>query len=62
MRILEKTDTSIYDGMQIYHNYIRPYEALQDKTAAEVAGVNVRGKDKWLTLIQNASSNHRTTN
>jgi hypothetical protein len=54
MRTFEKPETAILTGMQLYHNYIRPHEALKDKTPAEVAGILVRGQDKWLTLIQNA--------
>ena len=53
MVMLEKEDTPILSGMQIYYNYIRPHQAL--KTLAEVAGIQVRGKDKWKTLIQNAT-------
>jgi transposase-like protein len=56
MRTLERPDTAILTGMQIYHNYIRPHEALDGKTPAEVAGIQVRGKDRWMTLIQNAKS------
>jgi len=54
MRTLEKTDTPILRGMQIYHNYVRPHEALEGKTPAERAGIRVEGENKWLTLIQNA--------
>ncbi len=55
MRTLEKPDTAILSGMQIFHNYIRPHEALKGKTPAEVAGIKIEGENKWLTLIQNAS-------
>jgi hypothetical protein len=55
MRTLEKADAPILSGMQIYHNYIRPHQALKGKTPAEVAGIKVQGENKWLTLIQNAS-------
>jgi transposase-like protein len=55
MRTLEKPDTSILSGMQIFHNYVRPHEALDGKTPCEAAGVKVEGENKWLTLIQNAS-------
>jgi transposase InsO family protein len=55
MRTLEIPDTPILTGMRIYHNYIRPHMALKGKTPAEKAGIEVKGKDKWLTLIQNAS-------
>jgi hypothetical protein len=29
--------------------------ALDGKTPAEACGINIEGKDKWITLIQNAS-------
>src|SRR5208337_2190346 len=55
MRSLKKADTPILTGYQIYHNYVRPHTALKGKTPAELAGIEVKGKDKWLTIIQNAS-------
>jgi transposase-like protein len=57
MRGLKKKDTAILKGYQIYHNYVRPHEALDGKTPAEACGIKVEGKNKWLTLIQNASQN-----
>ncbi|MGO9646159.1 MAG: hypothetical protein ACLPY5_15615 [Candidatus Bathyarchaeia archaeon] len=59
MRTLERPDTAILTGMQLYHNYIRPHEALKGKTPAEVAGIEIRGENKWLTLIQNASRSRK---
>jgi len=55
MRTLEKSDSPILKGMEIYHNYVRPHMSLNGKTPAEVAGIKVEGENKWLTLIQNAS-------
>jgi transposase-like protein len=57
MRGLKTTDTPILKGYQIFHNYIRPHEALDGKTPAEACGIQIEGKNKWLTLIQNASQN-----
>jgi transposase-like protein len=54
MRGLERKDSPILTGYQLFHNYIRPHKALDYKTPAEVAGIEVKGRDKWLTLIQNA--------
>jgi hypothetical protein len=48
MRTLEKADTPILTGMQIYHNYVRPHEALKGKTPSEVAGIKVEGENKCL--------------
>jgi hypothetical protein len=52
MRTLQKADTPILTGMQIYHNHVRPHEALKGKTPANVAEIRVEGTNKWLTLIQ----------
>lgn len=54
-RNLKKPDTPILAGLQIYHNYVRPHMALEGKTPSEAAGIQVKGNDRWLTLIQNAS-------
>jgi transposase-like protein len=55
MRGLQRSDTPILKGIQIYHNFIRPHEGLNGQTPAERAGIKVEGENKWLTLIQNAS-------
>ena len=54
-RGLKKSDTPILTGYQIFHNFIRPHEGLDGKTPAEAAGIDIRGQNKWVTIIQNAS-------
>ena len=54
MRGLKRNRTPILQGYQLYHNYIRPHEGLDGKTPAEACGIEIQGKNKWLTLIQNA--------
>jgi len=54
MRSLKKDDTPILTGMQIFHNYVRPHEGLDGRTPSEPAGIEVKGENKGLTLIQNA--------
>ena len=62
MRGLKKDDTPILTGYQLFHNYIRGHEGLDGKTPAEACGIQVKGENKWITLIQNASDkNHRKT-
>jgi transposase-like protein len=56
MRGLKQDETPILQGYQLFHNYIRPHEALDGKTPSEVCGITIEGKNKWLTLIQNASN------
>jgi len=55
MRGLKKMDTPILKGYQLYHNFVRPHEGLNGATPADKAGIKVEGKNKWLTIIQNAS-------
>jgi putative transposase len=61
MRGLKKKDTSILQGMQVYHNFIRPHEGLDGMTPAEACGIEIKGENKWITLIQNASRKAKTT-
>lgn len=59
MRGVKKMDSVIFDGSQIYHNYVRSHMALDGKTPAEKCGIEIQGDDKWKTLIQNASVLHK---
>jgi transposase-like protein len=55
MRGIKKQDTPILSGYQIFHNYIREHEALDNITPAEACGIKIEGNNKWRTLIQNAT-------
>jgi putative transposase len=59
MRGIKTKDTEIFSGYQLFHNYIRPHEALNGKTPSEMCGIKVEGENKWLTLIQNASNKRK---
>lgn len=60
MRGLKIKETPILQGMQIYHNFIKPHEELAGKTPAEACGIELKGEDKWKTVIQNASMKEKT--
>ena len=62
MRGFDKKDTPILNGIQLFYNYIRPHMALDEATPAERAGIHIKGNDKWLTIIQNASKQQEPTN
>ena len=49
---LKKVDTPILTGYQIFHNYIRTHKGLENMTPAEVSGIKIEGKNKWIILIQ----------
>jgi putative transposase len=54
MRGLKKMDTPILKGYEIFHNYIRIHQGLDGKTPSEACGIEIKGNNKWITLIQNA--------
>jgi len=43
------------DGMRINYNFIKPHMGLEGRTPAEAAGIQVKGENRWLTIIQNAA-------
>lgn len=36
----------IFDGSQIYHNYVRLHSSLNGRTSAEACGIEVKGNDE----------------
>jgi transposase-like protein len=59
MRGLKKDDTAALKGYQLYHNFIRPHEALDGKTPAEACGITIEGRNKWKTIIENATKSKK---
>jgi len=55
MRGIKKKDSVTLTGYQLFHNYIRPHSALDGQTPSEKCGMEIKGGNKWITLIQNAS-------
>lgn len=56
MRGLKKVDTPILAGYLIFHNYVRTHDGLDNKTPAEASGIKIKGKNKWMSLIENAAN------
>lgn len=56
-RNLKEQAPLIVEGIRNYYNLIRPNQSksLNGRTPSEACGIKVEGKNKWLTLIQNAS-------
>lgn len=58
MRGLNKMNTPILKGYELFYNNIRPHEALNGKTPSEKCGIIINGSNKWKTIIENASTIH----
>jgi transposase-like protein len=61
VRGVKKEDSPLIEGLRIYHNFVRPHMGLNGKTPADLAGIRVKGEDKWVTLIQNAKMKNRSS-
>ncbi len=51
MRGLKETNTPIVPMQDIYYNHVRPHQGLGGQTPAQVAGIGIDDKNKWLGLI-----------
>ena len=54
-RGLKRMDTGILDGMRVYYNFTKKHGTLKGKTPAQASMIEVDGKNRWKTIIQNAS-------
>ena len=61
-RGLKKKDTPILDGMKVYYNFTKKHGALKGMTPSESAMIKVDGKNRWKTIIQNASLYKQNSN
>ena len=60
-RGLSAPDTAVFDGMKVHYNHCRKHDSIK-KTPAEAAGITTEGRNKWRTIIQNASLHLIATN
>ncbi len=49
-------DTKIAEGQRIHCNFVKPHQALSGQTPAQVAGIGLEAKDKWMELLRQAVS------
>jgi len=57
----EGSAQTMIDGNRIYYNFIRPHMALNGKTPAEAAGIDLQlGQNKWNTLIRQSAISKKT--
>ena len=55
-RGINKEESLIFRMAILHHSCIKPHGGIAYRTPAEAAGIDIRGADKWLTLIQNAAA------
>ena len=54
-RGINSENSLVYRIFILHYNYMRPHGGIGGKTTAEAAGIKILGRNKWLTLIQNAA-------
>lgn len=60
-RGLKRFDTPIIHGMKAYYNFAKKHSGINGMTPAEASLIEVDGKNKWFTLIQNASLHRKNS-
>ena len=48
------------EGQRIRYNFVKPHMALEGQTPAQVAGVGIGAKNKWLAMLAEAVNNRPT--
>jgi putative transposase len=54
-RGLKTDETPIIPMQDIYYNFVKPHLALKGKTPAEMSGIGIEDRNKWLGLLKKAS-------
>ena len=57
VRGIKKEDPTMFTGLRIDYNYVRPHPGLEGKTSGDMAGIHIEGDNEWKMIIQNASLN-----
>ena len=52
--------TPLAEGQRIHYNFVKPHQALAGQTPADVAGVGVQAKNKWLAMLAEAITRDAT--
>ena len=48
-------DAAVLDGMRVCYNFTKKHSGIDGMTPAYVSLIGVGGKNRWKTVIQNAS-------
>ena len=55
MRAIKEPESAFIQGQRVYYNYLRPHTALEGKTPAQAAGIELDlTGNKWESLIKKA--------
>lgn len=49
--------TPLAEGQRIHYDFVKPHIALEGQTPAQVAGVGLKRKNKWMELLEGALEN-----
>jgi transposase-like protein len=52
--------TPIAEGQRIHYNFVKPHMALEGQTPAQVAGIGVQSKNKWLAMLKESITRDAT--
>ena len=56
-----KKDDGVLPGLIVHYNHVKRHGGLAGATPGEAAGIHIPAKNKWLSIIQNASRHYHAT-
>jgi transposase-like protein len=57
VRAWKKHKTPLAEGQRIQYNFVKPHQALEGQTPAQRAGIEIKGKNKWLCMLEKTHQN-----
>jgi hypothetical protein len=54
-RACKKHNSPLAEGQRIQYNFVKPHQALEGQTPAQRAGIEIKGKNKWMEMLKNFS-------
>lgn len=55
-----KKEDGVLPGFMVHYNHVKKHGGLGGTTPGEAAGIHIPAKNKWMTIIQNASKHYHT--
>ena len=57
-RAWKKHSSPTAEGQRVQYNFVKPHMALEGQTPAQIAGIKIEGKNKWMNLLEKAKDKH----
>ena len=53
--------TPLAEGQRLHYNFVKPHQALDGKTPAQVEGIGMKARNGWFAMLTEAVNSADTT-